>query len=97
VRGYVIGLDPSQLRLVHGQLSTKLTNITTQLTNIMADNDIATRAPESDAQETPQEQPQEAKPAEESVFPGDSRAQEGPSMGVSRTICSRAMLHTGGY
>ena len=49
----------------------------------MADNDIATRAPESDAQETPQEQPQEPKPAEESVFPGDTRAQDGPSMGVS--------------
>jgi len=39
----------------------------------MADNDIATRAPESDAQEKPQEQPQEA--AAESVFPGDTRAQ----------------------
>ncbi|CAN9327351.1 unnamed protein product [Alternaria alternata] len=47
----------------------------------MADNDIATRAPESDAQETPQEQPQEPKPAEESVFSGDTRAQQGPSMG----------------
>jgi hypothetical protein len=50
----------------------------------MADNDIATRAPESDAQEKPQEQPQE--PAEESVFPGDTRAQDGPSMGVSQVI-----------
>ncbi|KAF1848394.1 alpha/beta-hydrolase [Cucurbitaria berberidis CBS 394.84] len=41
----------------------------------MADNDVATRAPESDAQEKPQE------PAEQSLFPGDTRAQEGPSMG----------------
>jgi dienelactone hydrolase len=47
----------------------------------MADNDIATRAPESDAQEKPQEQPDVPKPAEESVFPGDTRAQQGPSMG----------------
>lgn len=43
----------------------------------MADNDVATRAPESDAQEDA------LKPAEESIFPGDTRAQEGPSMGVS--------------
>lgn len=44
----------------------------------MADNDNATRAPESDAQERP------ADPAvEQSVFPGDTRAQEGPTMGVS--------------
>ncbi|KAJ4375193.1 hypothetical protein N0V83_002277 [Neocucurbitaria cava] len=41
----------------------------------MANNDIATRAPESDAQE------QAEAPAEQSVFPGDTRAQEGPSMG----------------
>lgn len=44
----------------------------------MADNDIATRAPESDAHE------QAEAPAEQSVFPGDTRAQEGPSMGVSQ-------------
>ena len=44
----------------------------------MADNDIATRAPESDAQEKPED------PAVQSVFPGDTIAQEGPSMGVSR-------------
>ncbi|KAF2711643.1 alpha/beta-hydrolase [Pleomassaria siparia CBS 279.74] len=39
--------------------------------------DIATRAPESDAQETP------ASPAvaEKSIFPGDTPAQSGPSMG----------------
>ncbi|KAH7081604.1 Alpha/Beta hydrolase protein [Paraphoma chrysanthemicola] len=44
----------------------------------MADNENATRAPESDAQE----KPVVADPAvEQSVFPGDSRAQEGPSMG----------------
>ncbi|KAF2268481.1 dienelactone hydrolase family protein-like protein [Lojkania enalia] len=41
----------------------------------MADDEVATRAPESDAQET------SAKQVEPSVFPGDSRAQEGPSMG----------------
>ncbi|KAF2134638.1 alpha/beta-hydrolase [Dothidotthia symphoricarpi CBS 119687] len=41
----------------------------------MADNDIATRAPESDAQEQPVEQ------AGQSVFPGDTTAQEGPTMG----------------
>ncbi|KAF2195424.1 alpha/beta-hydrolase [Zopfia rhizophila CBS 207.26] len=41
----------------------------------MADDGIATKAPESDAQQTPAEQ------AEQSVFPGDSKAQEGPSMG----------------
>lgn len=41
----------------------------------MADNNIATRAPESDAQEAPAAQ------AEQSVFPGDSQAQTGPSMG----------------
>lgn len=41
----------------------------------MADAELATRAPESDAQEVP--------PAvKESPFPGDSIAQEGPSMGV---------------
>ncbi|KAF1942554.1 alpha/beta-hydrolase [Clathrospora elynae] len=42
----------------------------------MEDNDIATRAPESDAQEKPQEPP-----AGQSVFPGDTIAQQGPSMG----------------
>jgi len=56
----------------------------------MADNDIATRAPESDAQEKPQEQAQEA--AAESVFPGDTRAQEGPSMGVSQVIVTRSCI-----
>jgi hypothetical protein len=47
----------------------------------MADNENATRAPESDAQERP------ADPAvEQSVFPGDTRAQEGPTMGVSEHL-----------
>ncbi len=36
----------------------------------MADEDVATKAPESDAQE-------------KSVFPGDTPAQEGPTMGAS--------------
>ena len=45
----------------------------------MADKDIATRAPESDAQE---DTPAAQTDAERSVFPGDSRAQDGPSMGV---------------
>lgn len=51
----------------------------------MADSDIATRAPESDAQEdVPVPAPATAPvPAEQSVFPGDTVAQEGPSMGVS--------------
>jgi hypothetical protein len=51
----------------------------TRRTYTMADSDNATRAPESDAQEKPVD------PAvEQSVFPGDTRAQEGPSMGVSQ-------------
>ncbi|PSN64519.1 alpha/beta-hydrolase [Corynespora cassiicola Philippines] len=41
----------------------------------MADNDVATKAPESDAQENV------AEAAEQSVFPGDTPAQSGPSMG----------------
>lgn len=45
----------------------------------MADNDIATRAPESDAQEKPADT---NATAEQSVFPGDTPAQAGPSMGV---------------
>ena len=46
----------------------------------MADDQIATKAPEIDA-------------AQESPFPGDSVAQEGPSMGVSRGIrCKPAPL-----
>ena len=54
----------------------------------MADNDIATRAPESDAQEDSQQEDsregaETPKPAPASLFPGDTRAQEGPSMGVS--------------
>jgi hypothetical protein len=38
----------------------------------MSDLDVATKAPESDA----------AAAVEQSPFPGDSIAQEGPSMGV---------------
>jgi hypothetical protein len=45
----------------------------------MADDEVATKAPESDAQQTSTEP---GKPEEQSVFPGDSRAQDGPSMGV---------------
>lgn len=48
----------------------------------MADNEIATKAPESDAQETPaQHVPPPAAPGQ-SIIPGDSIAQEGPTMGV---------------
>ncbi|KAK3207746.1 hypothetical protein GRF29_96g214360 [Pseudopithomyces chartarum] len=47
----------------------------------MADNDVATRAPESDAQEAPpQHVPPPAAPGQ-SVIPGDSIAQQGPTMG----------------
>jgi hypothetical protein len=42
----------------------------------MADEDVATRAPESDA-------------VKDSPFPGDSIAQEGPSMGVSTRLCEQ--------
>ena len=45
----------------------------------MADKEIATRTPETDAQE---DMPAAQTGAEQSVFPGDSRAQDGPSMGV---------------
>jgi hypothetical protein len=77
---YVIGLDPrSTVQLSYSPIPPRLHS---HHTNIMADNDIATRAPESDAQENP------ADPAvAQSVFPGDTRAQEGPSMGVSRAEC----------
>lgn len=44
----------------------------------MADDQIATKAPEIDA-------------AQESPFPGDSVAQEGPSMGVSLGILSNQL------
>jgi hypothetical protein len=50
------------------------------VTDTMADSDNATRAPESDAQEKPTDPA-----AAQSVFPGDTRAQDGPSMGVSQT------------
>lgn len=49
----------------------------------MADNDVATRAPESDAQERSTEQSAgQTEAAEQSVFPGDTPAQTGPTMGV---------------
>jgi len=57
----------------------------------MANDDIATRAPESDAQEVPVAATEQSAPvsaAEHSVFPGDTVAQEGPSMGVS---CSQKL------
>lgn len=60
----------------------------TQQTNTMADNDVATRAPESDAQETstvPAQPKAEAEAAPQSLFPGDTPAQTGPTMGVCRT------------
>jgi hypothetical protein len=42
----------------------------------MTDNEVATKAPESDVQET-------STPAEaQSIIPGDTKAQDGPSMGV---------------
>jgi hypothetical protein len=43
----------------------------------MADDEVATKAPESDAQETSQKQEET-----QSIIPGDTKAQEGPSMGV---------------
>ena len=54
----------------------------------MADNDVATRAPESDAQEAPpQHVPPPAAPGQ-SVIPGDSIAQQGPTMGVGNNLTS---------
>lgn len=44
----------------------------------MADDEVATKAPESDVQQAPTSAEQQ------SVFPGDTKAQEGPSMGVRR-------------
>jgi hypothetical protein len=81
---YVIGLDPrSTVQLATFQ-PTSHSTLHSQYTNIMADMDNATRAPESDAQEKP------ADPAvEQSVFLGDTRAQEGPSMGVSQADCCK--------
>lgn len=55
-------------------------------TTIMADTDNATRAPESDAQAASTE------PAEQSIFSGDTRAQQGPSMGVSTFLTSHVKL-----
>jgi len=46
----------------------------------MADEEIATRAPESDTERKSTEN------AEQSVFPGDTRAQEGASMGVRWSV-----------
>lgn len=82
---YVMAWTLNQWSLQHTAAfrnSTTLKPITLK----MADNDIATRAPESDAQEDV------LKPAEDSVFPGDTRAQEGPSMGVSIRLKTRSMV-----
>lgn len=54
----------------------------------MADNEVATRAPESDAHDDNREEDSREgaatpKPAAASIFPGDTRAQDGLSMGVS--------------
>ena len=62
----------------------------THQSNTMADNDVATRAPESDAQEssTVVAQPEaeaEAEATPQSLFPGDTPAQTGPTMGVCLT------------
>ena len=54
----------------------------------MADNEVATRAPESDAQQT------SAPQAEQSVFPGDSQAQTGPSMGVRQVSVHQLFCET---
>jgi hypothetical protein len=51
----------------------------------MADKDIATRAPENDAQDDVAAVPTAV---EQSIFPGDSRAQDGPSMGVRASYLS---------
>ena len=57
----------------------------------MADNDVATRAPESDAQEAPaQHVPPPAAPGQ-SIIPGDSIAQQGPTMGVSNCVVTAFM------
>lgn len=47
------------------------------LNQIMADNEVATKAPESDAHE--------------SFVPGDTKAQEGPSMGVGQNLTIEAI------
>lgn len=46
----------------------------------MADSEVATRAPESDALEDTKQVSQ--KPAQESLIPGDTPAQTGASLGV---------------
>jgi hypothetical protein len=84
---YVTGLDPRstgqlQLSTIHAYNQSS----SLALTDIMADNDLATRAPESDAQEKPADTA-----AEQSVFPGDTPAQAGPTMGVSQhAICNES-------
>ncbi len=57
--------------------------------NIMAEDNIATRAPESDAQEASQ------LVAEHSVFPGDTPAQEGPTMGLHENCHNDRPIATG--
>jgi hypothetical protein len=77
---YVIGLDPSICSAAKHSPFAPRFQLHTKYTNTMAANENAPRAPESDAQE----RPESVDPAvEQSVFPGDTRAQEGPTMGVS--------------
>lgn len=54
----------------------------------MTDQDIATKAPESDAHETVTSP---ASAAEQSPFPGDTPAQTGPTMGVGAYSLFRAL------
>lgn len=70
-------LDPRRLTAAQPSI------LETEHNNAMADNEIATRAPESDAQEKPTEQTSgQTEGAEQSVFPDDTPAQSGPTMGV---------------
>lgn len=81
---YVIGPFTTQDSKATGSLHIPQYSISIT----MSDNDVATRAPESDAQEAT------AASAGQSVFPGDTRAQEGPSMGVSRQLPAMRRLLT---
>ena len=70
---------PSPSTYLFSGASSKLTDLTIPtILNIltMADEEIATRVLESDVERKSTEN------AEQSVFPGDTRAQEGASMGV---------------
>ena len=76
----LMGLDPRSARCSWSWAAIH-TTLRPRIPHIMADQDNATRAPESDAHE--EHAPADAA-VEHSVFPGDTRAQEGPSMGVSQ-------------